>query len=258
MEVEKAILARDAGYVGGYGIIPLATVVGEFSPWVRRMEWLWNTAQFMLPVMRNGDERETKAKSCTGARLIDYLRTESHTGYVDVEEIATGLVRAAEMAWMRQLSMFILYGQLPTLGREDFFIQEYTADKSRQVTDSMDFVIHPTLLPKFVSPSTASSILFIGKSLNHIRARGSYTAGGEPTALSSHTTLHSDYVRRLSSLSSPISMINLGNAISEIRLSLSRTALSQLLPLHKIMEILSLLHDFLLLGRGEFAIALIS
>jgi hypothetical protein len=39
---------------------------------------------------------------------------------------------------------------------------------------------------------------------------------------------------------------------------LSQSVLSKLLPLPKILEILSVLHDFLLLGRGEFATALVS
>ena len=46
--------------------------------------------------------------------------------------------------------------------------------------------------------------------------------------------------------------------ISAIRLSLSQTTLQELLPLSRVIEILSLLREFFLLGRGEFAIALIN
>jgi hypothetical protein len=46
--------------------------------------------------------------------------------------------------------------------------------------------------------------------------------------------------------------------VAEIRMSLSQTVLSRLLPLPKITEVLSVLHDFLLLGRGEFPMALVS
>lgn len=46
--------------------------------------------------------------------------------------------------------------------------------------------------------------------------------------------------------------------ISAIRLSLSQTTLQELLPLSRVVEVLSLLREFFLLGRGEFAIALIS
>ncbi|KAF3482218.1 Spc97/Spc98 family protein [Arthroderma uncinatum] len=259
LEVERSILGKDAGYVGGYGIVPLSTVVGEFSPWVRKMEWLWDTSQFMLPyVAKDAKTKGTAAGSgCSGAALIDYLRTESQTGYTDVEEISLGLIKAAEAAWMRQLSVFILYGHLPSLGREDFFIQEGPSSGDRRV-NTADFQLQPDLVPKFVSRSTATSILFVGRSLNHIRARGKFPAGEEAKHSSSQMTLHGEFIRCLSSLTSPISMISLANAISEIRLSLSHTVLSQLLPLHKIMEVLSLLHNFLLLGRGEFAMALVS
>jgi hypothetical protein len=46
--------------------------------------------------------------------------------------------------------------------------------------------------------------------------------------------------------------------VASIRLSLSQTTLQKLLPLSKVIEILSLLREFFLLGKGEFAIALIT
>ncbi|KAL1863504.1 hypothetical protein Plec18170_000340 [Paecilomyces lecythidis] len=250
VEVERSILLNDSGYVGGYGIVPLSTLVGEFAPWTRRMEWLWEVARFMKP-----DSTQSRGPSnCSGAAVIDYLRKESQTGYVDLEEMALQLVKAAETAWMRQLSMWLLYGNLPAFGKEDFFIQEDTSNEG----DGLGFVMHVDLLPKFVSSATASSILFIGKSLNHIRAkRKTSTADASQSSLS-QVTLQRDHIGHLSSLASPISPTNLSNAVTAIRLSLSQTALSKLLPLPRILEVLSLLHDFLLLGRGEFAMALVS
>jgi hypothetical protein len=56
----------------------------------------------------------------------------------------------------------------------------------------------------------------------------------------------------------PISNANFARVIASIRLSLSRTTLQKLLPLNRVVEILSLLREFFLLGRGEFAISLIT
>lgn len=260
LDVEKAILGKDSGYVGGYGIVPLSTIVSEFAPWTRRLEWLWEVARFMWPETSN-DSKEPMSM-CRGAGLMDYLRAESHTGYADLEEIALQLVRAAETAWMRQLSMWLLYGELPTFGRNDFFIQatevEDDDDESGSSRGSLDFAMHVDLLPKFVSNATASSILFIGKSLNHIRVRRNRSTIDSSSGSVTGITLDGDYIRHLSSLKSPISSTVLSNAVTAIRLSLSQMALSKLLPLPKIVEILSLIHDFLLLGRGEFAMALVS
>lgn len=243
LEVEKAILAADAGYVGGYGIVPLSTMVGEFSPWVRRLGWLLEVIQSIRP---QGTE-----SICAGNTLIDYLRKESQTGYLDLEQMALDLIKAAETAWMRQLSMWILYGQSPASGSVDFFIQKAPTGPHN---GRQDYVISSELLPSFVSPSTASSILYIGKSLNLIRGRGALPASEK----TSYTASHGDYIRRLSSITSPISTVSLNGAISEIRTSLSQTVLSRLLPIHKITEVLWVLHDFLLLGRGEFAMALVT
>ncbi|QGA14468.1 hypothetical protein EYB26_002122 [Talaromyces marneffei] len=259
LDVERAVLGNDSNYVGGYGIVPLSTLVSEFSPWTRRLEWLWGVASFILP--------ESSAKdttTCTsGASLIDYLRSESQTGYLDLQEIALQLIKAAETAWMRQLSMWLLYGELPTFGKEDFFVQATEVELEDDELSSsgkrnVDYVLHNDLLPNFVSASTVSSILFIGKSLNHIRSQRNRSTADNATGSITGITLETDHLRQLSSLKSPISTSLLANAVTAIRLSVSQTSLSKLLPLPKIVEILSLIHDFLLLGRGEFVTSLVS
>lgn len=231
IEVERDILRKDAGSVGAYNIVPLTAVVGEFSEWTRKMEWLWEVIAFI-----EGD-------GCTGAKLIDRLCEETQTGYSDIQEAAIQLVQVAEMAWLKQSAAWILYGRLPSFGADDFFIHQTG-------TDPEEYGIRKHLLPAFVSRSTAASILFIGRSLNHIRARG-VDSGTSLGLLPTQSRL-------LSTLPSPITSSNLTRVVSDIRHSLSQSALQQILPLSRIMEILSLLYDFFLLGRGEFAIALIT
>ncbi|CRL21501.1 Spc97/Spc98 [Penicillium camemberti] len=247
LEVERAILAEDSEYVGGYGIVPLSTIVGEFAPWTRRMEWLWAVIRFIQP------ERKTTQllHDSTGAALMDHLRTEAQTGYLDIKEMALQLATVAEMAWMKQLSMWLLYGNLPIYGKEDFFIQEDTENENGEA----QFSINVRLLPNFVTAQTAGSILFIGKSLNHIRAKRKTSIAGTSTA---PVTLYREHIEQLAGLKSPISPSKLTTAVDSIRLSLSQSTLSKLLPLPKILEILTLLHNFLLLGRGEFAVALVA
>lgn len=245
LEVEEAILAKDSLYVGGNGIVPLSTVVGEFAPWTRRMEWLWEVVRIIQP-----ESKDHRPRGCSGAALIDHLRAESHTGYQDLKEMIVELVTVAEAAWMKQLSMWLLYGNPPVYGKEDFFIQEDFESEE----DDAQFSLRTDLLPKFVSVQTAGSILFVGKSLNHIRAKRK-TSGGISTA---PVTLYQEHIEQLSELESPISASKLTTAVDWIRLSLSQSTLSKLLPLPKILEMLTLLHDFLLLGRGEFAVALVS
>lgn len=121
LEVEDSILRKDAGLVGAYNIVPLTAVVGEFEPWTRRMEWLWDIVQVMLKSERAKDA--AASTPCTGSKLIDRLRGELQTGYADVEETARSLVRVAELAWLKQVSAWVLYGQLPSFGSADFFIQ---------------------------------------------------------------------------------------------------------------------------------------
>jgi hypothetical protein len=95
-------------------------------------------------------------------------------------------------------------------------------------------------------------LLFIGRSLNHIRVKGiSNASSPELDLLSSH-------LQQLATLKFPINSANFSRVVASIRLSLSQTTLQKLLPLSRVIEILSLLREFFLLGRGEFAIALIT
>lgn len=94
-------------------------------------------------------------------------------------------------------------------------------------------------------------MLFIGKSLNHIRVKSSIDSGLQGL---DHL---SSKLRELSSLQYPLKSSEFSRAITAIRLSLSENTLQKLLPLAKVVEMLQLLRDFFLLGRGEFAMALI-
>lgn len=230
LDVENGILRKDSASVGAYNIVPLTAVVGQFSEWPRRMEWLWEVTQFM---MRDG---------CTGSRIINKLSLEVQTGYSDIEDAALSLARVAESAWLKQASCWILYGRLPSFGQNDFFVHR---------VENGEHEIEQELLPHFASKSTAGSILFIGRSLNRIRMNNAKSASSINALLPKH-------LRLLSSIQFPITPSSLSAIITSIRKSLSQSALQELLPLSRIQEILTLLHEFFLLGRGEFAIALIN
>ncbi|CAG8949148.1 hypothetical protein HYFRA_00004770 [Hymenoscyphus fraxineus] len=236
LDVEESILKKDAGSVGAWNIVPLTGIVREFGGWTRRMEWLWEVVGVM---------RGKKGERCTGNKVVDWLCEALKTGYVDIEEAALSLVKVAEMAWLRQVSGWILYGRLPAFGREDFFVQTVDGDLE-------EYELKSGLLPAFVTPSTAASLLFIGRSLNHIRVKGM------STATSPELDLLSTHLKQLSTLKFPIESAHFSRVIASIRLSLSQTTLQKLLPTSKVIEILSLLREFFLLGRGEFALALIS
>ncbi|KAH7002105.1 gamma-tubulin complex component protein [Ilyonectria destructans] len=236
LEVEESILRDDPELVGAYNIVPLTAVVGEFKEWTRRMEWLWEMVQFMLVKNKQGDV-------CHGAQLMDRLRKELQSGYQDVVATAMSLVTVAETAWLKQVSAWILYGRLPSFGSEDFFVQR--AEESDE-----EYLSYSSLLPSFVTPVTASSMLFIGKSLNHIRVRSSVDSG-----LQGLDQLSSK-LQELASLTFPLNNAEFSRAITAIRLSLSENTLQKLLPLARVEEMLQLLRDFFLLGRGEFAMAL--
>ncbi|CAK7231979.1 hypothetical protein SBRCBS47491_008113 [Sporothrix bragantina] len=278
LAVEATVLKRDAALVGAYDIVPLTAVMGAFADWPRRFEWLWAVAQYILPEASSGaNSAKTNAKSPakaspgmpSGAQLINHLRAELQTGFEDIERTARSLVRVAETAWLKQVSAWILYGRLPSFGGDDFFVQqeESTADTTGE------YVCVSQHLPAFVTPATAASMLFVGRSLVHLRAktdsRGSngpkashWLSDGAGGVSSDAVTSSGDYhlsaqLQELSRLTYPLDGATFSRTIALIRAVLSRTALRKLLPPAKVVDMLQLLRDFYLLGRGEFAMALV-
>lgn len=251
LEVEESILKDDPDLVGAYNVVPLTAVMAEFKQWTRRMGWLWQMVQFMMI-------RNKSSGLCHGAQLMNRLRSELRSGYEDVNETALSLVAVAETAWLKQVSAWTLYGRLPAFGGEDFFVQAVQGSDDVSAVFWIRFFAHQkqeytsdsTLLPSFVTPSTASSMLFIGKSLNHVRVKSTADIG-----LRGLDHLSSK-LKELASLTFPLNSASFTRTITAIRLSLSEDTLQKMLPLARVVEMLHLLRDFFLLGRGEFAMAL--
>ncbi|KAH7031312.1 Spc98 family-domain-containing protein [Microdochium trichocladiopsis] len=187
--------------------------------------------------------RERDGQTCHAATLLDHLRSELQTGYPDIEETTLSLVQVAEAAWLRQLSAWILYGRVPSSGQHDFFVV-------RNDEDEQGYSINASLVPAFVTPQTARSVLFVGASIDRLRSRRASDWGGLRFDNLSHE------IQQLTSLSFPLKSVTLARAVTSIRMTLSRTTLQKLLPMSKVFELLHLLRGFFLLGRGEFAMAL--
>jgi len=259
LEVEKDILEENPSIVGAYNIVPLSAIVGAFDGWTLKLEWLWDLVQYVQAPRNTGDSRLKRLSQdpCTAAEVITYLRNATHTGYQDIEELSLDLVRVAETAWLKQVSAWVLYGRHPANGATDFFITRQAASGTHSGSVEI-YDIEDRLIPPFVTKAVAQSILFIGKSLNHIRERESSTTTGSSKALTPDLTLLPNHLAHLSALQFPINSSSLSSAIGAIRLSLSQNALQKLLPTSQVLEMLHVLKDFFLLARGEFAIALLT
>ncbi|KAM0691790.1 hypothetical protein Q7P36_007990 [Cladosporium allicinum] len=250
LDVEKRILIKDTSVVGAYDIVPLASVVGEFDGWHRRMGWYWDITSFM-----RSNSSSNRGEECSGASLIDKLRAEAQTGFPDIEANATELTRVAETAWLRQVSSWIMHGKLPVHGADDFFVQPEPGIEGQVGHFRKDI----KLLPKFVVPTSASSILFIGKSIHQVRHYEQQSQLQAKTQIPKiqYGHLANAHLKHLSSLSLPIIPAQLVRAVSAIRMSLSQNILQHLLPLQDIMTLLSCLRRYFLLEDGEFTLALV-
>ena len=94
-------------------------------------------------------------------------------------------------------------------------------------------------------------MVFIGRSLNHVRAMDQTDSMGASQLAHVPAKL-----QELASLTFPLEGSDFARAIRAIRVSLARNTLQKMLPLAKVVEMLEMLRDFFLLGKGEFAMAL--
>lgn len=258
LEVERDILEENPSLVGAYNVVPLSGLVGAFDGWDRKLQWLWRLVEFIQPDSANIKEKgEVSQRPCTADTILGRLRESTQTGYPDIELIAMHLTKIAEGAWLKQVSAWVLYGRLPLVGT-DFFIVEVKTTGKGDVNATDLYSVKTSLVPAFVTRSTANSILFIGRSINHIRDKRSMVAHGFTASISPELELLPAHLAHLASLGSPINSSSLSAAISAIRLSLSKNALQKLLPQSRVLGLLQILKDFFLLERGEFAVALIS
>ena len=251
LDVERLVLSKDAGYVGGYGITPLSTIVGELAPWTRRLEWLWKTTQFMSsePAQR---PLSSQSRSQRGSDIMNYLQAEMYTGYADLEEIVRSLLIVAETVWMQQLASWLLYGRILGYCKQDFFVQPVSDAKA----DDTQYTVAWDLAPNVISQVAANAALSIGVSLNHVQHHEKYHSS-RPSSLPSPNSLIADHLKQLKTLRYPLSQGALELVILSIRTSISQNNLSRLLPASEILEILRVLQYFLLLQQGEFALCLI-
>jgi hypothetical protein len=256
LDVEKDILDENPSFVGAYNIVPLSGVVGAFDGWSRKLQWLLSLVKYIQEggTLGKGDKEHS---SCTAAHVIDWLRDSANTGYPDIEQLSYQLIEVAERAWLRLLSAWVLYGKLPSLGTTDFFVHRSVRGGEQEGVNE-EYEVKQHLIPSFVLLSTASSVLFIGRSINNIRNRASAMDQGLWNRQSPELALLPSHLENLSFLKPPISASSFSTAISSVRLSLSQNVLQRLLPISKVIEILRILRDFFLLERGEFAIALIT
>ncbi|KAL1303601.1 hypothetical protein AAFC00_006965 [Neodothiora populina] len=249
LDVEEKILTKDTHIVGAYNIVPLSAVAGEFDQWRRRMEWYWNLVCYI-----QGPKRDAPGMGATGALLIDHLRNESQTGFPDIESVSVELSRIAEKVWLKQLTVWLLYGEIPSHGAGDFFV---TVLEHKDVEGPDAYSAKHELLPKFVSHVTTGSLLFIGNSIHQVKQQRKGYGQLSAAEKAADIRLVAEHLQVLSSLTLPLVSSAFSTAVTQIRSSLSRKVLQKLLPIRDIEVSLRSLREFFLLGRGEFAMALI-
>lgn len=260
VDTERDILMKSAELVGAYDIVPLASIVSRFAPWRRRLEWYWMLACFMAPAEEAplSDPVETGRRPCSGPSLLNRLRQEVKTGFPDLGVVSLELLSVVEKVWTRQLSQWILLGEVTGSHLCDFFVQTdmEEATSFHMVADS--------LLPEFVTEDTSASILLLGKTMHLLNSSSPSLAESisiHARSNENQESLKAVYVRQLQSLlelPSPFAASSVSAIISQMRTSLAEEVVDKFLPVDTFMSVLRMIREFFLAGRGEFMDALVA
>ena len=254
IQIERDLLQQKPNLVGAYNVVPLSGIVIAFDGWKEKLDWLAHLVRDMH-VRSPDSRRQQKSDLCDSKQIIEHLRRSALTGYPDIEKMAEELGKVAESTWLKQASLWILYGELPS-SKCDFFIHPVQDNESREVSGV--WTIDQGLVPNFVVASTASSILFVGKILNDVGKTSSDIKALSPGKRPSVFPFLYKHIEHLSAIAYPINTTELSAAVSAIRKSISENLLQNLLPTHKTLEILQVLRQFFLLDNGVFTVALIN
>lgn len=236
-DIERMILTRDNSIVAAYDIVPLARLSSLLGEWDTRINYLH---KFVSNI----------TSKSTGAQVLNQLQQDQHTGYPDIAAIVVKLIAVGEETWLRQVSSWVLYGRIPQLGSSDFFICT-SPDPKVSPLDENAFTIDPSLWPNHLLHETASSILFVGRALARIQIQSTTHRTSSQKILETHLSL-------LNSLQFPLSPSALAKTITSIRLSLSSSVLSSLLPLDTVIRLVSRFRQDFLLGHGSLMSTLLS
>lgn len=247
LDVERKILDDDPRTVGAYKIVPLASIVGDFSGWSRLLEWYWGISCTMLEPEHRGSLQQPSVSVGNGPALINRLRKDTMTGYSDIENAALGLCRVAESTWLKQLSTFLMWGHQPGW---DFFVQSETGKQNER------FVVNASLLPNFISPESANAVLGIGKTAQYLDNMR-HGATTRIYAGQSHSVDKSDRIRHLAKLRHPFSREEVSAAVQKARNYLSTQLVEGELPPEEVFKIIQQMKNFFLLQRVDFTDALI-
>lgn len=253
-QVERQILSNDARTVGAYNIVPLASVVQAFDVWRRRIDFLWDVTCYMyqMDVSTGTDSVFDNKNECSGPALLDKLSLCTGSGYQDIAETATDLLVVGEQTFFRLLSCWLLTGQLSDIGRRDFFVQESRTGTKQSTSYKLD----KELIPASISVETASSILFVGRTLKMLIPA---TVAASDMAPRSHVRASSSgTMQKLHDVTFPLKSARLATVVSEIRRDLSTSLGQTVLPMHTLLHDLKYIRDFLLAGRPDLIDELIS
>ncbi|MCJ1449491.1 MAG: hypothetical protein MMC23_010011 [Stictis urceolatum] len=233
--------------MGAYDAVPLTGILASLEKWYYVLAWLKELLLYIQLGFGPAGKLEGRR---SGAQLIEFLRQASRTGHPDLERLAQNLAAVADSTWLRNLSTWLLYGHMPA--SPDFFIRRTACEDS---SENRAFEVCLDLAPEYVTQAVATSILFAGRSLGHVRDR---TA--KPHDPSQNSTIEVSPRRHLEILASidrPITSSGLTRAVAGIRSMLTNNNLESLLPVKVVSQIFDVLHEFMLLGREGFGAALV-
>jgi gamma-tubulin complex component 4 len=136
-----------------------------------------------------------QTQNVRGGYLLDYIHKQTYNGIPVIRNALTRLMFHCNVAMLRHLTTWIVYGVLPDAKYSEFFIVEEVLEEDKQILSTSDekkkflstwkqqYTIGLDRLPSYITEQLAEKILFIGKSIKVLQQSARYDRQGSTQAI---------------------------------------------------------------------------
>ncbi|KAL7753694.1 hypothetical protein RI367_000625 [Sorochytrium milnesiophthora] len=237
---EESVLKREDDQQGR---TPISMLVATFSKQHSILKAVYDT----LLLVQGG-----ASGTYHGCKLVNLVQKRTVTGDAAVAQAFARILHACNTVLFRQLSAWLLYGQLHDPHAE-FFIKckvsegNMSAETNAQDVWSADVTVDQSMLPYLISPALSDTVLLVGKAAATVRAARNRDELVPPAAVEEH----------LKSLTSLLATPRLRNmefeaAISAIHKDYTGALWRVVVMDEKLLDYVMSFRKYYLMGQGDF------
>jgi gamma-tubulin complex component 4 len=218
--------------------------------------------EILFPILQKLVSQITN-ENLRGGYLLDFVHNKTFNGVPVIRNAMTRLIFHCNVAMLRHLSTWIVYGVLPDSKFSEFFIVEEkdanekqslsTADEKKRYlsTWNQHYKIQNEMLPPYMSMLLAEKILFIGKSIKVLQQSSRYDRKGSTQAIPQSELMQFAESIRAHEQSTKLHIVSFELTIDRIRTVVAKYLWDLIVIDSNLLGQLDAFKNYFLLSRGD-------